>query len=114
MAIQNWSENITVVELRDDPQFSEDLTALMDALEGKPNDVVLNFATVGFINSSNIASVLRLRKAMNSASRRMVLCGVNAQVLGVLRVTGLDTIFEFTDDISTALATLQLGDIGNS
>ena len=114
MAIQNWSENITVIELRDDPQFSEELSALMDALAEKPRDVALNFSAVSFINSSNIASVLRLRKAINSDSRKMVLCGVNAQVLGVLRVTGLDTIFTFTDDISTALATLQLGDVRDS
>ena len=108
MAIQNWSDNINVVELADDPQFSDELTGLLDGLEEKPVDVVLNFSAVSFINSSNIAKLLRVRKLMITKARRLILCGVNTQVWGVFLVTGLDKIFEFTNDISTALATLQL------
>ncbi len=108
MAIQNWSDEITVVELAGDPQFTDELSNLMDRLEKKPSDVVLNFSAVGFINSSNVAKLLRLRKQMGNSSRKLILCGVNTQVWGVLLVTGLDKIFDFTNDISTALATLQL------
>ena len=108
MAIQRWSDQITVVELIDDPQFSEDLNGLLEQLEGEPSDVVLNFAAVGFINSSNVAKLLRLRKQMAAVKRRMVLCDLNTQVWGVFLVTGLDKIFDFTKDISTALATVQL------
>ncbi len=108
MAIQDWSENITVVELSDDPQFTDDLGGLMESLEDEPKDVVLNFAATGFINSSNVAKLLRLRKMMISSKRRLILCEVNTQVWGVFMVTGLDKIFEFTNDIATALATLQL------
>ncbi|MCK4601175.1 MAG: STAS domain-containing protein [Phycisphaerae bacterium] len=108
MGIQNWSENINVVELADDPQFSDELTSLLDGLEKKPVDVVLNFSAVSFINSSNIAKLLRLRKTMITSQRHLILCGVNTQVWGVFLVTGLDNIFEFTNDIATALATLQL------
>ena len=110
MAIQNWSDEITVVELGDDPQFTDEMGALMDMLEDNPTNVVLNFAAVGFINSSNVARLLRLRKIMASEKKRLVLCDVNTQVWGVFLVTGLDKIFTFTDDISTALATLQMGD----
>ncbi len=108
MAIQNWSENTRVVELGDDPVFTEEINSLTDALDDKATDVVLNFAAVGFINSSNVARLLRLRKKMLSLHRRLILCEVNTQVWGVFLVTGLDKIFEFTNDISTALATLQL------
>ena len=108
MAIQNWSENITVVELADDPQFTDDLAALAVAIEAEATDVVLNFSAVGFINSSNIARLLRLRKLLTTHSRKLVLCGVNSNVAGVFHVTGLDKIFKFTNDVSTALASLQL------
>ena len=108
MSIQNWSENITVAELSDDPQFTDELNALTDRLGQEPVDVVLNFAAVSFINSSNVAKLLRIRKAVLSVRRKLVLCCVNTQVWGVFLVTGLDKIFEFTNDISTALATLQL------
>jgi len=108
MAIQEWSENITVVELSEDPQFTDEMAALMDRLAGNPTDVVLNFGAVGFINSSNISRLLRLRKAMITNQRRLILCNVNSQVWGVFLVTGLDKIFEFVDDTATALATIQL------
>jgi anti-anti-sigma factor len=110
MAIQNWSEDILVAELADDPTFTDEVTALMDRLEEEPRDVVLNFAAVSFINSSNVAKLLRLRKQVLNQKRRLILCDVNAQVWGVFLVTGLDKIFEFTNDVSTALATLQLAD----
>ena len=109
MAIQEWSEEITVCELADDPQFSDELDGVLERSETKPTDIVLNFAAVGFINSSNISQLLRLRKHMLLGQRRLILCGVNTQVAGVFRVTGLDKVFEFTNDISTALASVQLG-----
>ena len=115
MAIQKWSEDITVVELGDDPLFSDELVSLLDTIEGEPCDVVLNLSAVSFINSSNVAKLLRLRKQMIAGNRRLLLCGVNTQVWGIFLVTGLDKIFQFTNDISTALTTLQMGtsDKGN-
>lgn len=108
MAIQKWSDDITVVELGDDPQFSDEMASLGDALENAATDVVLNFASIAFINSSNVAELLRLRKTMITNERRLVLCGVNTQVWGIFLVTGLDKIFKFTNDISTALTSIQL------
>lgn len=108
MAIQDWSDSILVVELSDDPQFTDELDNLLDKLETKARDVVLNFAAVGFINSSNVAKLLRLRKRMIGTDRQLVLCDVNTQVWGILLVTGLDKIFQFTNDIATALAKLQI------
>jgi len=112
MTIQKWSDSITVVELGDDPQFTDELTMLLEGQEHTASDVVLNLSAVSFINSSNVAKLLRLRKQLMSADRRLILCGVNAQVWGVFMVTGLDKILEFTNDISTALATLQMSGNG--
>jgi anti-anti-sigma factor len=110
MTIQNWSDTITVVELTDDPQFTDELNALTESYEDKPCDVALNMSGVGFINSSNISRLLRLRKLILSRQRKLILAAVTTQVWGVFLVTGLEKIFEFTKDMSTALATLQLGD----
>ena len=45
---------------------------------------------------------------MVSIQRRLVLCEVNTQVWGIFLVTGLDKVFDFTKDVSTALAKVQL------
>ena len=108
MPVEKWSESVAVVRLGDDPQFTEDMDALDETLAQGRYDVVLDFSAVRVINSSNLARMLKLRKMMASAESRLVLCGAGTQVWGVFLVTGLDKIFEFSDNVSTALATLQL------
>lgn len=111
MPINDWSDEITIAELSDEPTFSEDVAALMRRFEGDgpPTDLVLNLQGVTYLNSSNIAQLLRLRKKVTSVGRRMRICAVPDSVWGVMMVTGLDKIFEFTDDVATSLASLQLG-----
>jgi anti-anti-sigma factor len=110
MAIQNWSENVLLVELSDDPQFTDDLAALLKIVENDfDKDVVLNFQNVGFLNSSNIAKLLKLRKLQVINNRRQLkLCAINTHVWGVFLITGLDKIFEVYDDVATGLASLQV------
>jgi len=108
MSIQKWSDEITVVELFDSPQFADDLSALMEKLDDAPTDVVLNFAGVDFINSSDVSKLLRLRKQMMSLRRRLMLCDVTSPVYGVLKTTGREKMFDFAGDVATALATVQL------
>jgi anti-anti-sigma factor len=110
MSIKDWSDNILLVELQDDPQFSDDLNAVQD-LVAKRNGchVVLDFAGVTFLNSSNIAKLLRLRKLMHTtAPGKLRLCGITTGVWGVFLVTGLDKIFELCDDVSSGLASVQM------
>ena len=110
MPIQNWSESILVVELQDDPVFTDDMAVLTDQLASTPeSDVVLNLSGVSYLNSSNIAKLLKLRKLVCVTNRRRLkLCGVNTHVWGVFLVTGLDKVFEFTDDVAMALASVQI------
>lgn len=111
MSIEAWSDDILIAALGDEPSFSEEVTALLQRLdqfgEDTP-DVVVDLSGVSYLNSSNIAQMLRLRKRLSGAGRSMRICSVDDQVWGVLMITGLDKIFEFTDDVTTALASLQL------
>ncbi len=109
MSIEKWSETILVIELQDDPAFTDDLNALLDRADN--NDclsAVLNFATVNYINSSNIAKLLKLRKQLLIAKQKMVLCEISTNAWGIFLVTGLDKVFEFSDSVATALASVQL------
>jgi anti-anti-sigma factor len=110
VTIESWSDNILVAELQDDPNFSDDLNTLIDQLETKKDlDVVLNLAGVTYVNSSNIAKLLKLRKKLTANQRRLVLCAIDTNVWGLFLVTGLDKVFEFTDSVATALASVQIG-----
>ena len=109
MPIQQWSDQILVAELGDDPQFTDELNSLTERLERDPPiDVVLNMQGVKFVNSSNIAKLLRVRKAVVAVDRRVFLTGISTQVWGILLVTGLDKIFNVADDTASALTSLQM------
>ncbi len=110
MPIQNWSDNILLVELGDDPQFTDDMLGLLKEVEQRHDlDIVLNFQAVGFLNSSNIAKLLKLRKLqVINNHRKLKLCAISTHVWGVFLVTGLDKIFEVYDDVASGLASLQL------
>ena len=108
MPIEKWSDQVSVVHLADDPQFTDDLESLDQQLQQAASSVVLDFAAVHFINSSNIAKLLKIRKMTISTDKRLILCGISTQVWGAFLVTGLDKVFEFSDNVPIALATLQI------
>ncbi|MFT5424395.1 MAG: anti-anti-sigma factor [Phycisphaerales bacterium] len=109
MAIE-WSDNILLANLIDEPALSDELTLIGDQIEEAPAKphAVLDFRDVSYINSSNIAQLLRLRKILDAANRELRLCGVADEVWSVLLVTGLDKVFHFSPDTLTALASLQI------
>lgn len=109
----NWDDNIVITELTDEPALSEELAAIIQRItnEGvKVPHVVLNFSGVSYVNSSNLAQLLRIRKRMVEAKRQMRFCGVQDEVWSVFMVTGLDKVFRFAPDPLTALASLQMED----
>ena len=110
MPVEKWSDDVTLIHLADDPQFTDDLEVLeaqAQSSSGRLN-AVLDFAAVHFVNSSNMARLLKLRKEIAAKDGRLVLCNVSTQVWSAFLVTGLDKIFQFSDNVPTALATLQM------
>ena len=116
MPIKPWSDNITIAELNDEPLFSEDMDALVDRIEELRNDgddlvphVIVDLQNVGTVNSSNLGSLLRIRKMLDAVNRRLMICSVNDSIWSARIATGLDRIFSFAQDVTTSLAEIQLG-----
>ncbi len=113
MPLQQWSDSILIAELNDEPMFSEEFESLMRRLEGSDNatpDVIVDLKRVTYLNSSNIAQLLKLRKKLEIAERRLRVCSIGDTVWSVMLITGLDKLFAFMDDVSTSLASLQIAE----
>lgn len=108
----DWSDNILITELADEPALSDELATLIQRFVETDNarvpHVVLNFASVTYINSSNLAQMLRLRNRLRDCGRRLSLCSLSDQVRTVVAITGLDKVLTITPDPMTALAGLQM------
>jgi anti-anti-sigma factor len=109
MGIQNWSEEIVLVDLPQEPQMSDELKTVTEIVRDRGDcDVVVDFSTVDIVTSSSISALLKLRKLLSDCGHRLVFCNVAAATKGIFTVTGLDGIFEMVDDKFVALAGLQI------
>jgi anti-anti-sigma factor len=111
MPLTQWSEEIIIAEMADEPAFSDDISSLMLQLSANEDwspDIIVNMKAVTFLNSSNIAQLLKLRKRVLSGEGRLRICSVANSVWSVMLITGLDKVFEFTDDVATSLASLHI------
>lgn len=110
MPIEQWSDEVCVVRLGDDPQFTEDMNAADQHLESHRHpDVILDFSGVTFLNSTNISRLLTIRQKTVGGESKLILCSVNTRLWTTFLATGLDKVFSFSPDLSTALATLAIG-----
>jgi anti-anti-sigma factor len=109
MGIQNWSEDIILVDLPQEPDMGEELKSITEITRDRGDcDVVVDFSSVDIVTSSSLSKLLKLRKLLADCGHRLVFCGVAAATRGIFTVTGLDGIFEIADDKFVALASLQL------
>ncbi len=109
MGIQNWSEDIILVDLPQEPEMRDELTTLITTVRARGDcDVVIDFSTVDISTSSSLSKLLKLRKMLGDCGHRLVFCSVAAATKGVFTVTGLDGIFEVAADKFVALASLQM------
>ncbi|MGA2171677.1 MAG: STAS domain-containing protein [Sedimentisphaerales bacterium] len=109
MGIQNWSENIILVDLPAEPQMGDELKTVVEIVQDRGDcDVVMDFSSIDVISSSSLSKLLKLRKLLLDCNHQFVFCNVAPATKGVFSVTGLDGVFKVVDDKFVALAGLQL------
>ncbi len=109
MGIQEWSEDIILVDLPAEPDMGEELKTVTTLVRDRGDcDVVIDFSNVDIVTSSSLSKLLKLRKLLSDCGHRLVFCSVAPATKGIFTVTGLDGIFELADDKFIALASLQM------
>jgi anti-anti-sigma factor len=109
MGIQNWSENIVLVDLPQEPEMGDELKAVTEIMRDRGDcDLVIDFSSVDIVTSSSLSKLLKLRKLTGDCGHRLVFCNVAPATKGIFTVTGLDGVFELADDKFVALASLQM------
>jgi anti-anti-sigma factor len=109
MGIQNWSEQVILINLAKEPDMGEELQTVIDMiLEDKEQDVVVDFSDTDIVTSSSIAKLLKLRKVLHDNDKKLLFSSVSPKTRSIFNITGLDSVFEFVNDQFIALASLQL------
>lgn len=109
MGIQNWSDDIILVDLPQEPQLGEELKSVTEVFCDRGDcDIVLDFSDIDIVTSSSLSKLLKLRKLATDCSHKVIFCNVAAATRGIFTVTGLDGVFELVEDKFVALASLQI------
>jgi anti-anti-sigma factor len=109
MGIQNWEEDIILVDLPREPQMGDELKSVTEMVRDRGDcDVVIDFSDVDIVTSSSLSKLLKLRKLLADCGHQLVFSNVAAATKGIFTVTGIEGIFEIVDDKFVALASLQV------
>lgn len=85
--------------------IAKDLYALVD--EQAQRWIILDFAEVQFLTSSLISVLVSLHNKAKAIKGSVVLCGLQAKLMEVFRVTKLDSLLRFAKDESDAFKKLD-------
>ncbi|MGI9055894.1 MAG: STAS domain-containing protein [Pyrinomonadaceae bacterium] len=112
MAELNISErqagDVTILDLSGKITIGEGSVALRTTIrrllgEGK-NKILLNLASVGYIDSSGIGELVSSFTAVNKESGQLKLLKLTQKIQDLLAITKLLTVFDVFDDEGEALA----------
>jgi anti-anti-sigma factor len=108
MGIQDWPEDIILVESSGEPEMANELIAVTERVRDRGDcDVVIDFSGVDIITSSNLSKLLKLRKILSDNGHKLVFCSVTMATKRIFLVTGFEKISKFADDKFMALESLR-------
>ena len=108
MEMQDWPEDIILVDLPGEPQIANELIAVTEKIRDRGDcDVVIDFSGVDIISSSSLSKLLKLRKILSDNGHKLVFCSVAMTTKRIFLVTGLEQISKFADDKFMALESLR-------
>ena len=102
-----WLETSAVVDVVGDidlacsTQFQQ---AVLDVVSQKPAKLVINLAGVSYVDSSGVASLVKILSRARKMGMPFKLAHMNGRVRSVFEITRLDTVFDICDTEEEALS----------
>ena len=102
----HWRGQTVIVEVAGDidlsvsPAFQH---ALLKLLDRRPLRIVINLAAVPYMDSSGVASLVKLLARVRKSGLSMCLTGLTERVRSVFEITRLDSVFDIFGTETEAL-----------
>lgn len=87
------------VDLKNSPRLR---TALADLISSKPTRIILDLATVSYIDSSGMGTIVEFRRKVDAIGGILVLACLQPRVRSVLEITRLDNFFRIAETLEEA------------
>jgi len=110
MWIENATDNTYVLytPVSQEPELQRELGIIYDIVGGRDDCyVIINFANVEILTSLSISGLLKLHNSLSQNGRLLILCKVGLPIKGILRISGLSSVFNFAADMLAAQVMIQ-------
>jgi anti-anti-sigma regulatory factor len=108
MSIQNYSEDVLLVTLPEQPQHGQEIDIVNKLLSDSVDfDVLIDFSKVEILTSESICGLMILSKLLEGSGRKLVLFNLSPAIKQIFIRTGLLTVFDIADDKFDALEHIQ-------
>ena len=109
MSIQELTENSILIELPpENTKIAAELRAVNKTLSDTSGcDIIVDFARVEILASSNISNLLIMRSLLEESGHKLILCNISTMTKCIFVVAGLGEVFNFADNSTAAMAEIQ-------
>lgn len=87
------------VDLHSSPELRGEL---LEALEGRPQRLIIDLSGVTYMDSSGVGTIVEAKRRADKAASTLVLTGLQPRVRSVFEITQLDKFFKITDSVDEA------------
>ncbi len=101
-----WEGKIAVVEVEGDIDLHQSTRfqkQLLSVLDDKPERIVVDLTNVPYMDSSGVASLVKLLSRTRERSIALKLAAPSRKVTSILEITSLDTVFDMEPSVEDAL-----------
>lgn len=108
-----YVQNATITTLTDQKILEQaDIQALENSImplvdSSAKINLIMDFSNVKFLTSAVLGLLIRISKKVYESQGRLRLCGIDAKILEIFKITRLDRVFEIYEDRYDALQGLK-------
>jgi len=101
-----WAQSTAVVNVEGEIDLSRSLEfqqSLLEVLDRKPDKIVIDLAKVGYMDSSGVASLVKVLSRTRKSGTSLHLAAMTHRVRSIFEITRLDTVFEIFPTVEEAM-----------
>jgi anti-sigma B factor antagonist len=84
--------------------LQKQLLELLDKADEKK--IVVDFRLVEFVSSAGLGMLIRIKKRCSEEAKELRICSLEPTVAETIQITGLDQLFQISEDADKAIADL--------
>ena len=91
-----WQDTIAIVDVAGDIDLNRSLDfqrSLLEVLDKKPGRIIVNLSGVPYMDSSGVASLVKLLSRTRKCGSQLTLVGLTKRVQSLFEITRLDVVF---------------------